>query len=521
MPITYTLTLTNTGDVTATHLLVTDTLPSGASYLSGCARAGDVVTWTLSSLPPDASASLSLVVTATQTITNSDYRVAVEGRLAAVGQAPVVTIVADEAIAGLSAANDSPTELGQATSLTATITAGSHVSYTWAFGDEQTGSGAVATHTYPATGAYTAVVTAGNTLSVMTATTQVTITGAPEPTIAKYYYHGGQRVAMRQGDVVYYLYSDHLGSSSLTTDHTGAPVAQTRYLPYGEERWAGGTTQPTDFTFTNQRVERSFGLMDYRARFYDAHMGRFISADTVVPEPDNPQALNRYAYTYNNPLRYTDPSGHYIFEDEPDDPYIMYEKSTEMNTLVRAANPEAVGLWEAEAEQSLEQKPFARFSTEGGIGGLPNPHVELREDLAVINAIWIACYDASVAGFNTLGTLIAVGGYVTANPIALAAGKGISLTGTFASTVTMRDTVWTSGPISEDALLSYAGVAVGVVDPTTVVSTALNWNQFRVDVKNFNEAIEAWEEVAQPSPPSLHTVPSHYYDRNGGSRNYW
>jgi hypothetical protein len=33
-----------------------------------------------------------------------------------------------------------------------------------------------------------------------------------------------------------------------------------RYLPYGEERWADGTT-PTDFTFTGQRNEAGFGLI--------------------------------------------------------------------------------------------------------------------------------------------------------------------------------------------------------------------------------------------------------------------
>jgi hypothetical protein len=41
-------------------------------------------------------------------------------------------------------------------------------------------------------------------------------------------------------------------------------------------------------------------------------LGRFISADTIVPSPGNPQSLNRYAYTQNNPLKYTDPSGHFI-----------------------------------------------------------------------------------------------------------------------------------------------------------------------------------------------------------------
>jgi hypothetical protein len=46
------------------------------------------------------------------------------------------------------------------------------------------------------------------------------------------------------------------------------------------------------------------------ARYYDPVIGRFIQADTIVPEPGNPQALNRYAYVYNSPLKYADPSGH-------------------------------------------------------------------------------------------------------------------------------------------------------------------------------------------------------------------
>jgi len=39
----------------------------------------------------------------------------------------------------------------------------------------------------------------------------------------------------------------------------------------------------------------------------------------VVPQPGNPQALNRYAYVLNNPLKHTDPSGHLIFENDPDE----------------------------------------------------------------------------------------------------------------------------------------------------------------------------------------------------------
>ncbi len=48
----------------------------------------------------------------------------------------------------------------------------------------------------------------------------------------------------------------------------------------------------------------------YNARWYDAQLGRFVSADTLVPSPGNPQSLNRFAYVVNNPLALVDPSGH-------------------------------------------------------------------------------------------------------------------------------------------------------------------------------------------------------------------
>ncbi|MEJ2557318.1 MAG: RHS repeat-associated core domain-containing protein [Anaerolineae bacterium] len=114
---------------------------------------------------------------------------------------------------------------------------------------------------------------------------------------------------MRQDDVVYFIHSDHLGSTSLTTDIIGTVVAETRYLPYGEERWITGTLV-TDFTFTGQRAEAGFRLMDYNARYYDPGLGRFVSADTVVPEYANPQSLNRYSYVLNRPLQGGDPTGH-------------------------------------------------------------------------------------------------------------------------------------------------------------------------------------------------------------------
>jgi RHS repeat-associated protein len=128
-------------------------------------------------------------------------------------------------------------------------------------------------------------------------------------TVTKYYYAGTQRVAMRQGGAVTYLHGDHLGSTSLVTNDAGGFVARVLYYPYGEERYEEGTL-PTDYGFTGQRRDSYTQLIQMGDRWYDAQLGRWISADTIVPDPVNPQSFNRYSYVYDNPLKYVDPTGH-------------------------------------------------------------------------------------------------------------------------------------------------------------------------------------------------------------------
>ncbi len=105
---------------------------------------------------------------------------------------------------------------------------------------------------------------------------------------------------MRADGVVYYLHGDHLGSTSLTTDENGGVTARQLYFPYGEVRWGEGTLA-TDFGFTGQRSVAGTGLVFMHARFYDPLLGRFVSADTIVPDPGDPQSFNRYSYVLNNP----------------------------------------------------------------------------------------------------------------------------------------------------------------------------------------------------------------------------
>ncbi len=127
--------------------------------------------------------------------------------------------------------------------------------------------------------------------------------------VTKYYYAAGQRVALRVGGALYFLHGDHLGSATLTTDINGNRVGELRYTPYGVTRYEWGST-PTNRRYTGQSWE-GFGLYDYGARMYSPSLGRWISADTIVPDPLNPQSLNRYSYVYNRPLVYIDRDGHF------------------------------------------------------------------------------------------------------------------------------------------------------------------------------------------------------------------
>lgn len=95
---------------------------------------------------------------------------------------------------------------------------------------------------------------------------------------------------------------------------------------------------PTDFGFTGQRWDQSIGLYDYRSRFYDPKLGRFISPDPIVPNPGNPQDLNRYAYCRNNPLRYTDPDGHTVRSALD----LIHEYRSDINSLAAQYNLDPV-----------------------------------------------------------------------------------------------------------------------------------------------------------------------------------
>ncbi len=113
------------------------------------------------------------------------------------------------------------------------------------------------------------------------------------------------RLAQYQGGMQYFG-ADGLGSVRQLYDASAVVVGSSRYDPFGNVMSQSGATSV--FAFAGEQQDGT-GLEYLRARYYSA-IGRFAQPDSLVPNPFNPQSLNRYSYTLNNPVPYTDPTGH-------------------------------------------------------------------------------------------------------------------------------------------------------------------------------------------------------------------
>jgi RHS repeat-associated protein len=132
-------------------------------------------------------------------------------------------------------------------------------------------------------------------------------------TYKKYYYAGGARVAMNDNGDVRYFITDHLGSTTKMINANGNKYPddnnfEIKYASWGSDQ-PGTPNLGTTFKYTGQRQAEA-GLYYYNARWYDPKLGRFIQADTIIPDPGNPLAWDRYAYGFNNPVNSIDPTGH-------------------------------------------------------------------------------------------------------------------------------------------------------------------------------------------------------------------
>ena len=135
----------------------------------------------------------------------------------------------------------------------------------------------------------------------------------------EYVFFGGRRIARRNSSgTVFYYFSDHLGTSRAIVQ-AGQTTAcyDADFYPYGKERMEYTNSCSQNYKFTGKERDGESGLDNFGARYNSSWMGRFMTPDwsetpQAVPYADfsDPQTLNLYSYTRNNPLTWTDPDGH-------------------------------------------------------------------------------------------------------------------------------------------------------------------------------------------------------------------
>ncbi len=125
-----------------------------------------------------------------------------------------------------------------------------------------------------------------------------------------------------------YIYSNHLGTSSVELDPTGAIISYEEYHPFGttafQEMNAAVNAVGKRYRFTGKERDDESGFYYIGARYYAPWLGRWCACDPINSEiynynKGNPRrnpdrqfvelTASPYEYCYDNPVRFTDPTG--------------------------------------------------------------------------------------------------------------------------------------------------------------------------------------------------------------------
>src|SRR5262249_30220493 len=98
------------------------------------------------------------------------------------------------------------------------------------------------------------------------------------------------------------------GNTNVVSDDRGRVFERREYRPFGEQFVRDGA-EKLEISLNGHELDEDAELYYFGARHYDPAIGRFVSADTQVPSA-RPEALHRYAFNANNPIRYVDLTGH-------------------------------------------------------------------------------------------------------------------------------------------------------------------------------------------------------------------
>jgi RHS repeat-associated protein len=192
----------------------------------------------------------------------------------------------------------------------------------------------------------------------------------------------------------HYFQTDEQGSITEITNSSGQLSVNESFAAFGARRdpatWSGSPTAAqlttiegiTRHGYTFQDVLGSqMGLNQMVGRVEDAITGRFLSADPTIPDPTDPQSYNRYSYTINNPLTYTDPTGFDKVQDPENgggggggvDGLTIDGKGWEWQTIYQAPNYSNNNSLDVYADVEVSGwTPAAGFGSSDSTGGMSN-----------------------------------------------------------------------------------------------------------------------------------------------------
>ncbi len=107
---------------------------------------------------------------------------------------------------------------------------------------------------------------------------------------------------------MFFFHPDYNRNISYVTDSQGEKIFQAYYKPYGEIAEKTGN-DVTRYKYNSHELDQESDLIYYNARYYDSSIGRFITPDTIIPDPGQSQTFNRYMYVVGNPIALNDATG--------------------------------------------------------------------------------------------------------------------------------------------------------------------------------------------------------------------
>ncbi|MFQ5663777.1 MAG: RHS repeat-associated core domain-containing protein, partial [Terriglobia bacterium] len=167
-----------------------------------------------------------------------------------------------------------------------------------------------ATYTYDGSGLRVKKVAGSTTMVYVFSGTKVIAEYVNGSLSKEYIYAGAQLLATEEGSTTKYYHPDHL-SVRVSTDAAGTVTGERGHYPFGESWYTSGVGDKWQFTSYERDAESG---LDYAMFRYDSsRLGRFMTPDPLAGTILNPQSLNRYAYSGNDPVNRTDPLG--LFHD--------------------------------------------------------------------------------------------------------------------------------------------------------------------------------------------------------------